>query len=180
MQSDDLVPKGGQKDINNLDRLSPMTMWSRQSETDLSIVLGSGIDNGCRVCQWVGMNAFNRNDFNCLDFESKLIRCLLIDWKWRRRRLENRDGGAWKMGSVELGKWKRWSLENGDSRAWMWGSLDALIWSCLCKDIEDLFNRNVVNWLDKLSFLSQSSLIAERRKVTGNRNGKASQKRTKS
>ena len=27
-------------DFNNLDRLSPMSTWSRQSETELSIVLG--------------------------------------------------------------------------------------------------------------------------------------------
>ena len=36
---------------------------------------------------------------------------------WGRWSLENRDGGAWKMGTVELGKWKRWGLENADVRA---------------------------------------------------------------
>ena len=56
--------------------------------------------------------------------------------KWGRWRLENEDGGAWKMetdggawkigtvkpgrfSTVELGKWRRWSLENGIGRAWI-------------------------------------------------------------
>ena len=37
-----------------------------------------------------------------------------------------------------------------------------------CNGSEDLFNKNIFNWLDLLSLLSQCSLLAERLKVTGN------------
>ena len=37
---------------------------------------------------------------------------------WGRWSFENGYGGAWKMGTVELGKWRWWSLENGIGGAW--------------------------------------------------------------
>ena len=58
--------------------------------------------------------------------------------KCGRRSLENRDGGAWKMGTVELGKWRRRSLENriggawsGDGGAWKMGTVE-LGFEALC------------------------------------------------
>ena len=95
--------------------------------------------------------------------------------------IENGDGGAWKIGTVEPGKWGRWSLENrwwslenGIGGSWKmetvelgkWGSLGSLIWSCLCNGIEDLFSRNVFNWLDTLSILSWNPFISKKRGMT--------------
>ena len=48
--------------------------------------------------------------------------------KWRRRSLENGDVGAWKMETSELGKWRRRSLENWDGGPWNMGTVELGRW----------------------------------------------------